>query len=730
MANASISERSLKATKALQRSVTGQDKFSYQYIDARTGQPRVNLEKKILYVPVFGYMNIEDDALVRFFNIHELAHVKYTAGNKDPKWSKLLGDIINALEDNRIERAVSLDEPGIAQIVMDGHIEVIKRYASKIDEQKNSIAKVLFALQLEEMGYNHTRLDAPARRIYDRIADKFKSWRNLPNSLNNQGYYEVIELGVEIEKMIQDEVKKIKEEREQAKKEQEKKEQEKKEKKEKAEKQKQEKSKEKSKEKSEQSEEGEDGEPDDGSYDDGSEQEETEKKSKKSKKSEKKEDEEKEDEGSDDEDNEGEGEGEEDDEENEGESEEDGETDEDEKDGDSGEGEKSEDEKDEDEKSGSDSDEEAEGEKSEGSSDDEDKGESEKNEDEGGSKERGDSDLDYEADGQLNDVYSEEEIAALEKDLKEIIEGTAKNLEEMINESMKDIAERSLKDCDYLAYTDKDVISTVDKTDEAEYRKSYMKINAKVRRLQQVLEQSLLSRKNVRKASNLERGKFDVRKCHKLIKSMSKNVFYKKYEGENLNTAVSLLIDESGSMGSSGKDDMARALAIALGETLDKIKIPFEILGFTTARWEGPYIAPFTRTIPLQLDIFKNFSDKYQMIKTRLGMIQGRLHNIDGESVKFAGARLQARKELRKVLFVLSDGRPEGQLGSGTLNQNLKEELARLRKDGVEVYSFGIKSMEPVGLYGSKFSVYVPSAEDLGEDFFKKLTEVLEKRAE
>ena len=769
MSKNSTSERCLKATKGLQRTVTKENNCKYKFMDIRKGCPRVDLTNKVLYVPVFGYVNDADDSLIRFFNVHELAHVKYTGGNASEKWTMLMKDICNSLEDCRIERAVSMDEPGLNTIVLEGHAELIRRYASEIDARKNSIRKVLDALYMEEIGYTHISMDKRGERLYNKIADLYKSWRSLPNSFSKQGYYEIINLAKKIEQMVRDEIEQMKKEAEeqQKKADEQKKEQEEKKQQEKKEKGE---SEEKEKDKGEKSE---DGEESDSDNEEESEQDDSGKKSdKKSKKDKKEKSEEDSEEGS---------------ESDEEDKEEDSEEGSDEEDSKGGKSEKEDSEKTDEGKEDSESEDESEDNGFEDASKDDledfdnedEKGESDDDEIKGETKEDGEKDSsegkeenegeeseqagkaegeqgkddsqsgsednaadadgsgcasDNDEDSYVNDTIEElqnkadamkKEVEAMIEDLAEILDGESKTFEEMINESMVEIAKESLAGCTYLPYTEGDRIQTVDQKDEEEFKDSYLAINTKMKRLQQVLEQVLQARRKIKKYRNLERGKFDVTKCHKLLKNMSNQVFYKKRFGEDLNTAVSLVIDLSGSMTSCGKDRNARAMTIALGETLSKLKIPFEVIGFNTLAWDGPDMPPFNRTIPLQLDIYKNFNDKYQVVKTRLGKMHGKMHNIDGESVKFAGERLKTRREQRKIMFVLSDGRPEGQLRSDTLNQNLKDELKRLRGEGVEIYSFGIMTEDPIRLYGREYSLYIPDVNTLGESFFKKLTEVM-----
>jgi hypothetical protein len=69
-------------------------------------------------------------------------------------------------------------------------------------------------------------------------------------------------------------------------------------------------------------------------------------------------------------------------------------------------------------------------------------------------------------------------------------------------------------------------------------------------------------------------------KNQKIAKNLTKNVFYTQKQGVSLDTTVSILVDESGSM--DDKISNCRSLAIAISEVLERLKIKFEILGHTT----------------------------------------------------------------------------------------------------------------------------------------------------
>jgi hypothetical protein len=134
--------------------------------------------------------------------------------------------------------------------------------------------------------------------------------------------------------------------------------------------------------------------------------------------------------------------------------------------------------------------------------------------------------------------------------------------------------------------------------------------------------------------------------------------------------AFQLLVDESASMKGEGKARLAAKTAILLGETLDQVGLPLEIIGFTTAEYEakaamslGLRPAHAYRTMrcsALEHRVYKRFDEPYPVVRRRLAGIEPRHNNWDEEHLLFGYRRLQARPEVRKVMVVVSDGQPNG----------------------------------------------------------------------
>ena len=201
-------------------------------------------------------------------------------------------------------------------------------------------------------------------------------------------------------------------------------------------------------------------------------------------------------------------------------------------------------------------------------------------------------------------------------------------------------------------------------------------------------------------------------------------------KGFDLDTCVTVLIDESGSQ--AGAIRAIQRLAIALGEIFDQVRtpkqlagIPLEIIGTSTGtarsltdRDSG---ITYSRRIPIELYVYKEFSEPFVKVKQRLMSMSARNHWIDGEVLAMAALRQRAfcPRVRRKVIIVLTDGQPEGGFERrDTLCNHLIETVERLRKEHFEVYSFGINTHRPKDFYGDEYCYETTSAavDDGGPD--------------
>lgn len=169
---------------------------------------------------------------------------------------------------------------------------------------------------------------------------------------------------------------------------------------------------------------------------------------------------------------------------------------------------------------------------------------------------------------------------------------------------------------------------------------------------------------------------------------------------------MSLVIDCSGSM-RGVKYQTAIDAAFALSQTLDRINISHEVIGFTTKGFGGrggiskemmefeerKLGRSFSRYEPIYMPIFKEFGERLTtQVKMRFASADqvNLCNNIDGECVEIAGLRLLQRKEVRKILITLSDGAPACYGVSSDQHANLRRVVAGLESRGIETIGIGI----------------------------------------
>ena len=171
-------------------------------------------------------------------------------------------------------------------------------------------------------------------------------------------------------------------------------------------------------------------------------------------------------------------------------------------------------------------------------------------------------------------------------------------------------------------------------------------------------------------------------------------LFQRPVTGGSKAVAFTLLVDESASMKGQDKSKIAMKAALLLGETLELLAVPLEIIGFTTAEYEAraamklglipPYQYRTTRCSRLEHRLYKRFSDPYIVARARLTAIEPRRNNWDEEHILFAVQRLQGRREPKKVLIVISDGQPNGDANL------LINTVKRVESQGVKIIGIGI----------------------------------------
>jgi cobaltochelatase CobT len=205
-----------------------------------------------------------------------------------------------------------------------------------------------------------------------------------------------------------------------------------------------------------------------------------------------------------------------------------------------------------------------------------------------------------------------------------------------------------------------------------------------------------------------EEGRIDGRALARLVATPSERRLFRREHVEPLaDAAVSFLIDCSGSMKVHAED--VAVLVDVFARALDQAGVASEVLGFTTGAWNGgrarrDWLAAGRPPLPGRLNErlhlrFKSFDDTWRESRPAIAaLLKSDLfrESLDGEAVEWAIARLTARDEARRILFVISDGSPmDGatQLANGErlLDQHLLQVTERVERQGrVEIHGLGV----------------------------------------
>jgi cobalamin biosynthesis protein CobT len=336
---------------------------------------------------------------------------------------------------------------------------------------------------------------------------------------------------------------------------------------------------------------------------------------------------------------------------------------------------------------------------------------------------------DSHGDGGSTKKMTDEELAAAAKAAREVLDTDAKTSD--IMDAVKDeVAETSEKVGGYIPSPDamkRDKEIVPPKGDNDAYRATYQMVQKQVSTMRAKLQDMIKIRTVSRFEADKERGVIDAASLYGL-RTGNKRVFAQKTKAESIDTAVSILIDLSGSMnsrtgGKYTKAEYAKMAAVALGETLNTIGVPFEIIGFhnTGSSYDE---RDYQRWMPFEYYMFKAFNEQYPQVKTRLNDVYGRHENVDGEAVMFVAKRLAQRPERRKMLFVISDGNPCGGGSHTAMRKHLKDTVKKITKASIEVFGIGALT-DSVKEYYSRDNgasyIVITDIEQLPVEMFKML---------
>ena len=629
------------ANLAIDNFVLGEDAHEWKHVYiSNSAVPTCNWDNKTISSPVLPpLLDPVADAVVRGKNAHEAGHGRLTRANKNPSWSALKSNVVNVLEDLRIERGVGRLSDSLESDLRTMNHQITARLQKEIQNHPGALKpgdEAMLALSMAEQGI------APLWRVSDKAQGyisaakaAFAKWRDVDCD-TPAGF-------AEIEKIADEVVACFEEEKEQQKKQQQ------------GQSQKQGGQQQGNKQKGEQgkgeqqAQEGEGGESQESAGQSNQDKGAEEKKSQ------------------------------------------------------SAESGKPEEEKKAESKQGKSG---SEGEKGEKGETDNGRSVSERSES------KQDSQSNKEASG-CSDDFSDRNLAdeALQAIIKEKVDDAQSRLG------------------DYTAYTLEDEVRLADEN-QSEYERAKAAAAGMVAKLRSHLEQSLKSASRCKTISGRDSGDLDASMLPYLAKNLPRDVFFDTIKGISLDTTVSILIDESGSIGSTCRT--FRTLAIAFSEALERLGVKYEVLGHTTKSYRHTPGVATNRTKPMVIFEHKRFNMPLRRERNRLGSISSYNCNVDGEALLETWKRAKAQRANRHLVFVLTDGVPNGAESPHAnipLYHHLKRTVQYIRQEGGEVYAIGIGTKEPEQFYGEKFFLYAANSSEITHQFFRQVSEAIAKGA-
>jgi cobalamin biosynthesis protein CobT len=222
-----------------------------------------------------------------------------------------------------------------------------------------------------------------------------------------------------------------------------------------------------------------------------------------------------------------------------------------------------------------------------------------------------------------------------------------------------------------------------------------------------------------------ESGRLD-RKAFTRFAVGSTAVFSKRQHIEAERSAVSVLIDCSGSMSNDGLIETAESVAIQLSRILDKANVEFNVTGFYGNGGRESIKATGANKVEVGVSYerptfvpFKTWRDSLQKASAKLGSIRhwAQSSTPDYSSISITLEDLGLRTEQRKILFLITDANGYNKTHMRHL-QNVADRL------GIKLIAIGIGHTDVKECFRSGENV--KSVNDLASATFNKLLKELQ----
>ncbi len=246
-----------------------------------------------------------------------------------------------------------------------------------------------------------------------------------------------------------------------------------------------------------------------------------------------------------------------------------------------------------------------------------------------------------------------------------------------------------------------DIWKQVDGAKEASYRATVDSLRPQIAALRSRLRQHLLSVGRGRLIQDVEDGTLSTRNLHRFLTTQDSRVFQTTVKGRTRKVAVELMVDCSGSM-EGDKIVQARRAAVAMVEALRGLPgVEVEVVGFQARR----HIFGQTEAFGRQVSTLTHLLAKPFKHPSAAGImaLDADDHNTDGETLRLVARRLLSMRTDRRIILVISDGKPVGV--DGVLNglpaaeADLRAAVEAVKRAGIEIFAIGVQSQEVAKFY-------------------------------
>lgn len=206
-----------------------------------------------------------------------------------------------------------------------------------------------------------------------------------------------------------------------------------------------------------------------------------------------------------------------------------------------------------------------------------------------------------------------------------------------------------------------------------------------------------------------------------------KRAYKQRDEQIDTSLAAAVVLDQSSSMCGLLRD--ATRIMCAITEPLDALGCPVQVSGFRDGRYysgdaSGVQGGHYHRTESIIHDVFKAFHEPLRAVKWRFANTRATGGTPMADGVQFGLQALSVRPEGHRILFIVTDGQPNG--GHMPI---MRRQIRLAKEAGIHIVGVGIG-------HGARYvqgvfpdSVWSPNVADLPAALIAKLNSLVDKRA-